>query len=182
MVFNGKQLFSDSSPVVDVRTDACYEGMGAFFVGDWTYVHFASTLPGVKDLHITHKETPAFVLEHWAPNWSNKHVIIHCDSQSAVGIINKGSIPVASIMQYLRRLFWLSAIFNFRITAPYIPGHDNLIANAISCLHDPYYVGLAFLYFCHYMPAAFVYTQILVHHMPYASTCAAFLLLRYVGF
>ena len=120
---------------MDVQTDACYEGMRAFFVGDWTYVHVASTLPVMKDLHVTHKETLAVVLaaEHWSPNWSNKHVIIHCDNQAAVGIINKGSTLIASIMPYLHRLFWLSAIFNFRITAHYIPGHDNLIADTISC-------------------------------------------------
>ena len=149
MVFNGKQLLLDSSPVVDVQTDACHEGMGASFAGDRTYAHFVSVLPGMKDLHITHKETLAVVLaaERWAPNWSYKHVIIYCDNQAAVGIIDKGSTSVASIMSYLRRLFWLSAIFNFLITARYIPGHDNLIADAISRLHDPYYVCLAFLYF-----------------------------------
>ena len=30
-VFNGRQLFLDSAPVVDVQTDACYEAAGVFF-------------------------------------------------------------------------------------------------------------------------------------------------------
>ena len=29
-LFNDKQIFLDSKPVVDVQTDACFEGMGAF--------------------------------------------------------------------------------------------------------------------------------------------------------
>ena len=52
MIFSGKQLLLDSSLVADVQTDACYEGMGAFFSGDWPYVHFAFSLPVMKDLHI----------------------------------------------------------------------------------------------------------------------------------
>ena len=51
---------------------------------------------------------------------------------------------------------------------------DFLSAVAISRLHDPYYVCLAFLYFCHYMPAVFVYTQImLVLHFCFLGTLAA---------
>ena len=50
---------------------------------------------------------------------SCKHVIIHSDSQAAVRIINKGSTKNPLIMGFLRRLFWLSAIYNFRITTRY---------------------------------------------------------------
>ena len=71
--FNGKQLFLDSRPVVDVQTDACFDGMGAFYAGDCSYVHFASALSHLLDLHITQKETLAVVMaaECWAPAWSN---------------------------------------------------------------------------------------------------------------
>ena len=51
--------------------------------------------------------------ERWAPAWANKHVIIHCDNQPAVSIINKGTTPNAILMPCLRWLFWLSAVFNF---------------------------------------------------------------------
>ena len=37
-------------------------------------------------------------------------------------------------MHYLHRLFWLSAVFNFYITAKYIEGAKNSIADAIPCL------------------------------------------------
>ena len=76
---------------------------------DWTYVHFASALPVMKDLNLTHKETIVLAAECWAPSWSNKH-IAHSDKQAAVGIINKGSTCVISIMPYLSSLFWLSVI------------------------------------------------------------------------
>ena len=31
-LFNGKQLFLDSRPVVDIQTDACFDGMGDFML------------------------------------------------------------------------------------------------------------------------------------------------------
>ena len=39
-------------------------------------------------------------------------------------------------MSFLRDLFWISATFNFRITAKYIPGVNNHISDAISRLHE----------------------------------------------
>ena len=128
-VFNGRHLFLDSKPVLDVQTDACYDAAGAYFAGDWSYFHFGSESPVLSALHINHKETLAVVLaaERWAPQWVNRHVIIHSDSQAAVAIINKGSTCNSLIMGYLRRLFWLSAIFNFRITARYIKGCTMLL-------------------------------------------------------
>ena len=160
-LFNGKQLLLDSRPVVDVQTDACFDGMGGggggVYAGDWAYVHFASALPHLSDLHITQKETLAVVMaaERWAPAWSNRHVIIHCDNHTAVSIINKGSTPNAFILPYLRRLFWLSACFNFRITARYIPGHSNCIADALSRMHDSRFLRIiAFAYLCQFFPIA----------------------------
>ena len=41
-------------------------------------------------------------------------------------------------MKYLRYMFWLSAVYNFRLTAMHIPGTDNVFADKISRLHEPY--------------------------------------------
>ena len=38
--FKGKQLFLDNRPVVEVQTDACYDGIGVFYAGDWTLCPF----------------------------------------------------------------------------------------------------------------------------------------------
>ena len=39
-------------------------------------------------------------------------------------------------MHYIRQLFWLSAIYNFRLIAKHIPGKNNVLADAVSRLHD----------------------------------------------
>ena len=181
-VFNGRHLFLDSKPVLDVQTDACYDAAGAYFAGDWSYFHFGSESPVLSALHINHKETLAVVLaaERWAPQWVNRHVIIHSDSQAAVAIINKGSTCNSLIMGYLRRPFWLSAIFNFRITARYIKGCDNAIADAISRLHCRTFLFKACSLISQETSFAGLCATPLLSHMPYASSL--FLSIRYIGF
>ena len=128
-VFNGKRMFLDNIPVVDVETDDCFEAAGGFFQGNWFNYHFGAESTALASLHINHKEALAVLAaaERWGHCWSNKHVIIHSDSTTAVAIVNKGTTRSPIVMPYLRRLFWLSAIYNFRITARHIPGKENIM-------------------------------------------------------
>ena len=100
---------------------------------------------------------------------------------AAVAIINKGRCKNKVVMAFLRNLFWLSAVCNFRITAKYIPGHKNIIANAISHLHDGFYLNR----FCQLLSPWYygnmhgVLAMPLLQHMPYLSFM--FLFFRYFG-
>ena len=101
---------------------------------------FVLDTPEVRYLHTNFKEVLAVILaaKRWGKLWSNKHVIIQSDNTTAVSIINKGTTGNPIIMRYLGELFWLSAVYNFRITATYLPGCMNFIADAISRMHEPY--------------------------------------------
>ncbi len=50
--------------------------------------------------------------------------------------INKGSASNPHAMDILRRLFWLSAIYGFHLTARHIPGSQNITSDRLSRLHD----------------------------------------------
>ena len=178
-VFNGKRLFLEQVPVVNVQTDACYEAAGAFFSGDWRYLNFPMESQILADLHINHKEVLAVVMaaENWSSLWANKQVIIHSDNQTAVTIINKGTTRNPIVMFYLRRLFWYSAIFNFRITAKYIPDNENTIADAISRMHDLLYFWHCMHYLSLFNGLESVLQRSLLCNMPYDS--ALFLSLRF---
>ena len=81
-------------------------------------------------------------------------------------------------MHYLRELVWLSAIYNFRITASHIPGIENAIADAISRLHEPEFLFKVFKYFAHLSHGnVFFLSPPLVCHMSVLS--CYFLLFRY---
>ena len=97
------------------------------------------TPPEWQNLHINHNETLAIVLaaQRWGELWSSQRMVIHSDNQAAGQIINKGitaSRPV--VMNALRTLFSLSALYNFHITAVYLTGTDNALADSISRMHE----------------------------------------------
>ena len=135
-VFNGMQLFFNRQPTVDVMTDACPLAARGYFQGDWFYFNFIMDDAAWFPLHINHKETLAIVLagKCWAPCWANHRVIIHSDNQAAVQIINKGTIANEVIMDELNTLFWLSALYNFHLSAAYVEGSRNMIADAVSTI------------------------------------------------
>ena len=127
-VFNGICLFLERLPATDVQTDASTYRAGAFFRGDWFYHSFVMDSPSLRNLHINYKEVLAiiFAAKRWGHQWRNHHVIIQSDNTTAVSMINKGTSKNPIIMGFLQELFWLSAIFNFRITAMHIPGITTL--------------------------------------------------------
>ena len=136
--FNGQCDFFDSRPITDLQTDACNSALGAFFHGDWFYSHIAVDHPSLLHMHINFKEALCIIFSahRWAPSWRNKNIVVYCDNTAAVAMINKGSTRHPIMMKYLRELFWLSAIYNFRITARHIPGVQNITADHISRLHQ----------------------------------------------
>ena len=137
-VFNGKRLLHSKVPMADVETDAPQDAVGAFFRGDWAYSFLPADAPLVAPLHVNVKEAFAIYLavRWWGPQWANHHVIIHCDNQPAVTMINKGTTANPTVMAWLRHLFWLSAIHNFHLTPVYFPGIDNIRADRISRMHN----------------------------------------------
>ena len=132
--------------------------------------------------NINYKEKLAVVMaaENWCDKWTYRHITIHSDNQVAVSIINKGSTKNPIIMYYLRRLFWLCAIFNFRITAKYIEGENNVIADAISRLHSLAYFYRALSYICRYKDIISILGSNLLCNMPFNS--ALFLSIEFHGY
>ena len=140
-VFNGKTFFIDSAPVSfeEFSTDACPIGGGGFFQGDWFYTNWAIDHPDLAGAHINLKETFTVLLAlcRWKYQLRDKWIVVHSDNSTTISVLNKGTCRNPQVMQWLRSIFWLSATFNFRITARYIPSKANTMADAISRLHDP---------------------------------------------
>ena len=128
----------DRRPATPTCIDACNGAAGGYHGGQWFCLPWEAW-GEAKPLHINYKEVltlePAARI--WAPAWKDKKVYIHSDNQAAVAIINKGSSKDLVVMSSLRRIYMLSAIFNFRLVAVYYPGRHNLIADAASRLHEP---------------------------------------------
>lgn len=136
--FNGKIAFQLPQPIVDVHLDACPVASGAYFRGDWVYTRFKKDHPAMAPLHINHKETASllYAARRWAPFWTNSKVIVHSDNTTACSVLNRMTSRTPEVMDCLRELFWLAVQHNFTIQAKYVPGKLNVVADAISRLHE----------------------------------------------
>ena len=137
--FNGKSMLLDKQPIQSVFTDSCSMAAGGAFQGDWFYLNWELDWPFVANLHINSKETLAVFLAvcRWAPYWQNKRIYIQSDNVFTVATLNRGTSSNPFLMACLRTLFWLSATYNFHLTARYIRGSVNTLADSISRIHEP---------------------------------------------
>lgn len=136
--FNGLTPMVECRPAAPVCIDACNVGAGAYYSGMCLYTPW-SAWEGTYPLHINMKEVLALepAANCWAPFWTNKKIFVHTDNITAASIINKGMAKEKVVMNSLRRIFWLSAKFNFRLQAVYYPGIRNVLADCISRIEEP---------------------------------------------
>ncbi|PJE78159.1 hypothetical protein CI610_02909 [invertebrate metagenome] len=136
--FNGKSFLLDKRPITDIHTDACVDGGGGCLGNDWFYANWQQDFPDIMPLHINEKEVFAVTLAvtRWAPLLRNRRILIHSDNMVTVNCINKGTSRNETIMHSLRTFFWLSAYYNFHITACHIPGKHNVTADTVSRLSE----------------------------------------------
>ena len=134
--FNGTVPMIDCRPSTPCSIDSCKVAGGAFYQGDFVHTQWK---PEISSLPINYLEVLALepAVMRWAPLWTNKKVFIHSDNQAACSIINRGSCKNSVVMDSLRHVFWLSAVFNFRLKAVYYKGSSNFLADSVSRLHEP---------------------------------------------
>ena len=68
----------------------------------------------------------------WGDTWRNKRVLVHCDNQAVVAVVNCGSSKDPGLAQLLRCLFFIIAEFQLSLQVTHIMGHNNVQADAIS--------------------------------------------------
>ena len=156
--FNGTTCMVDTRPTDPVTIDACPVAARGHYLGNVCYTPWQLAWPSAAGLHINHKEVLALesAARSWAPLWANKRIHVYCDNTCAVYTMNKGISKKPLVMASLRRVFWLSAIYNFRIKAVYYPGGHNILADCASRLHELgvwQKLGLALSNTCYGLPA-----------------------------
>jgi hypothetical protein len=76
----------------------------------------------------------------WAPLWSQAtrqvHVRFHLDNNAAISWINKRYSPNSRGQNIVRVLALIEVLYNLRFTATFIPGTDNILADAGSRLDN----------------------------------------------
>ena len=139
--WNGISFFYDSylTDASDIKlfTDASGSyGYGAFYQGKWFSVPWPVDLPklGEDDMSIAFMELVPIVtaVNIWSQTWGRKRICFHSDNQSTINIIKKGRSTSPLIMKLMRRLTLCCAMGNFTVSAIFLPGRLNVIADALS--------------------------------------------------
>ena len=131
-----------------VTTDASGTGYGAFFGIDWISGQWEQNLVMSVDRHKHCQPSPSLeipkdinvrelypVLEslwRWGHLWRNHKVQCVTDNTQVVAALNAGRVNNDKSMDLLRRIFWQTVIYNCHLVGIYLPGKDNVIADAIS--------------------------------------------------
>jgi hypothetical protein len=139
--FHGKTPFISDVPLPSycLATDACASGGGAHFFNDWLYINWNTDVAAMSDCHINVLELEMVnqAALRWGERWSGRHVLIRSDNAATVAAINKGSTRSVELLRIVEKLFWLSVKFGYKLTASFIPGIDNVLADRISRMIDP---------------------------------------------
>ncbi len=91
---------------------------------------------GQHEISIAWQELFAIVVacHLWGGSLQNKRLILHCDNEAVVNIINSKRSRISRVMDLLRHLTLLTLKHNLYIRAQHIPGKCNEIADSLSRL------------------------------------------------
>ena len=68
----------------------------------------------------------------WGPTWRGSSVQVLCDNAAVVAILNQNSSRDKEVMHLIRCLAFITAKFQFLLSASHIPGVENTAADAFS--------------------------------------------------
>lgn len=137
---NGTTLFLQrewaTNQQLQLYTDAAgSQGFGAYFQGHWANAPWPAhwiQQGVVKDITFLELFPIVLAIRIWGKNLTNKRVVLFCDNQAVVSIINKHTAKGQRVMTLLRRMILLCLQNNIHFKARYINTHANIIADALS--------------------------------------------------
>ena len=136
--FNGtcQYMYRPVACVETIELDACLTGLGACYK-DFVYQYQFRQGEVTNSFSITHFEmwNVLVALRIWGHMWANKSVVIKCDNQAVVSVVNT-SVTKDHILATMCRNIWLeTAMKDINLKLIHIPGKDNGCADLLSRWH-----------------------------------------------
>ena len=124
---SGERLFS---------TDATLTGSGGLCEGEYFHDLFPSFITQ-QQLSITQLEllTVVVAVKRWQIRLQGRCIMLHCDNQACVDMINSMRSRNNFLQACLRELWLTLAVNNIMLKATHIPGHVNTLADCLSRWH-----------------------------------------------
>ena len=126
------KVVSRVAPKAWITSDASGSwGCGAFSGQSWFQLKWVEQVQGHS---ITVKELIPIVVATavWGPTWRGSSVQVLCDNAAVVAILNQNSSRDKEVMHLIRCLAFITAKFQFLLSASHIPGVENTAADALS--------------------------------------------------
>ena len=110
------------------------KGFGCVYGKRWTYGKWEKDFIQNFEPSIEFLELYALVVGilTWEKELSNCRIIIHCDNQAVVGMVNKLTSSCKRCLHLIRILVLNGLIFNRRVSVVYIKSSDNKLSDALS--------------------------------------------------
>ena len=129
-----------SRPDGEFSTDSCLTGCGGWSQGDFFHAKFPSSIINRHGVHINKLEALALVvaLRRWIGKFLNRNILVYCDNQPTVDIINTGRAWNTFAQAILREVCYITARHNTVIKVIHRKGSENRICDYLGRWHlDP---------------------------------------------
>ena len=129
-VYNGVTFFQ-YIPTRNVYLDACTTGLGAIYEAqvyalplpkEWQTVNIAS----LEMINIL------VALKVWHLQWAGHRVLIHCDNQAVVSVLNTGKSRDHFLSKIARNIFMSLSACNIDLQVVHVAGKCNTVADLLS--------------------------------------------------
>ena len=120
-------FYSDATPNAKL-------GFGAICGTHWMYHSWDESFILSQEPSIEFLELFAVTagLMAWIHEYKNMSILIHCDNQSVVHMVNKTATSCPHCMTLIRIVVFQGLIHNVKINAVYVPGKINKISDFLS--------------------------------------------------
>ena len=145
------------STKIDWYTDAaknCHLGMGGICESEWFIAQWDEDFIVKQDPSINYLELYALTcaVYLWLPKYQNTNIIIYCDNESVVHMINSTSSKCVNCMALIRLIVLQGLTNNTCISAHHVKGELNIWADSLSHLKYKQFKNLAKRHNRHFTP------------------------------
>ena len=116
--------------------------MGGWLHRKYFHAEFPQEIKETNGVHINELEALALIVavKKWITDLENKNMLMHCNNQATMEIVNTGRAKNRYAQACLRELCYLTAMYNTVIKVVHQRGQENRICDYLSRWHlDPDY-------------------------------------------
>ena len=129
--FNGTAVCNHSPVHMTIELDAGLVGLKAICMNQVYAIKIPKNYENYSTVHLEMLNILA-ALRLWAKQWSNKKILLKCDNQAVVSVLNLGKTQDMTLAAMARNINMLLAMEDIELQVIHILGSDNKIADLLS--------------------------------------------------